>query len=63
MAAIDTSRPHHGGLRTAFVHLIETVRAWNDIRRTRAALSQLTDRELEDIGLSRGDIRQVSRII
>jgi len=63
MAVIVTSRPHHGGLRTAFAHMIETIRTWNDIRRTRAALSQLTDRELEDIGLSRGDLRHVSRII
>ncbi|HKL06090.1 MAG TPA: DUF1127 domain-containing protein [Roseovarius sp.] len=63
MAAIVTSRPHPGGLRNAFAQMIENVRAWNDIRRTRAALSQLTDRELEDIGLSRGDLRHVSRII
>lgn len=63
MAAIVTSRPHLSGLRTVIAHMIETVRAWNDIRRTRAALSQLTDRELEDIGLSRGDLRHVSRII
>jgi uncharacterized protein YjiS (DUF1127 family) len=30
--------------------------AWNDARSTRNALSQLSDRELEDIGLCRGDI-------
>ncbi len=30
--------------------------AWNDARRTRNALARLSDRELDDIGLSRGDI-------
>ena len=29
---------------------------WNDKRLTRNALDQLSDRELEDIGLSRSDI-------
>ena len=30
--------------------------AWNDMRRTRDALSQLSDHELHDIGLHRGDL-------
>ncbi|MEL7012731.1 MAG: DUF1127 domain-containing protein [Pseudomonadota bacterium] len=30
--------------------------AWNDARLTRKALAQLSDRELDDIGLERGDI-------
>ncbi|MCO6385081.1 DUF1127 domain-containing protein [Oceanicola sp. 502str15] len=29
---------------------------WNDRRVTRKALSKLTDRELDDIGLCRGDV-------
>lgn len=29
---------------------------WNDARVTRGALSKLSDRELDDIGLCRGDI-------
>lgn len=29
---------------------------WNDKRRTRKALSMLTDRELDDIGVSRSDL-------
>ncbi len=32
---------------------------WNAARRTRKALSQLSDRELDDIGLSRADIRDI----
>lgn len=30
------------------------------IRRTHSELSALTDRELNDIGISRGDIRRIS---
>ncbi|WP_270728027.1 DUF1127 domain-containing protein [Shimia sp. Alg240-R146] len=35
---------------------VAAVAAWNDARLTRNALSQLSDRELTDIGLSRDDI-------
>lgn len=34
--------------------------AWNRARKTVAALSALSDRELHDIGLSRGEIRGVA---
>ncbi|MFO7756990.1 MAG: DUF1127 domain-containing protein [Roseovarius sp.] len=34
---------------------------WNERRTTRNALSRLSDRELEDIGLTRGDIDAVAR--
>lgn len=36
------------------------IAVWNDARVTRKALSQLTDRELDDIGLIRGDIEDVA---
>ncbi|MBY6154072.1 DUF1127 domain-containing protein [Vannielia litorea] len=32
---------------------------WNDRRVTRKALSKLTDRELDDIGLSRSEIADI----
>lgn len=35
--------------------------AWNDQRATRKTLSALTNRELEDIGLVRGDIDMIAR--
>lgn len=35
--------------------------AWNDARRTRNSLNQLSSYELEDIGLSRGDIDLIVR--
>lgn len=37
------------------------LQAWNDARATRVALSRLSDRELDDIGISRGDIEMIGR--
>ncbi|GAA6148303.1 DUF1127 domain-containing protein [Pseudooceanicola nitratireducens] len=37
-----------------------TLRAWNDRRVTRRLLSNLTDRELNDIGLQRHEIDELS---
>jgi len=62
MALIDTPRAHaHGRPALGLVsRLVEAVISWNDRRATRKALSQLSDRELDDIGLSRGDIDRVA---
>ncbi len=35
--------------------------AWNNARITRKSLSKLSDRELDDIGLCRGDIDLIGR--
>lgn len=35
---------------------LKSLATWNASRKTRIALSKLTMRELEDIGLTRGDI-------
>ncbi len=61
MAVIDTTRSAapanvFGGLFKVF----GAVAAWNDARLTRKALSQLSDRELDDIGLSRNDIDRIA---
>ncbi|MBM2323596.1 MULTISPECIES: DUF1127 domain-containing protein [Marivita] len=60
MAAFDTSRPTYAASSKGFgafaTSLIAVFSAWNDSRQTRNALSQLSDHELEDIGLTRGDI-------
>lgn len=65
MAAFDTTSPLANG--TAFGRLshfivtaVAAVAAWNDARVTRASLSKLTDRELDDIGLCRGDIEEIA---
>lgn len=64
MAAFDTSRPAQGlvaGRVSTFISsLVADIAAWNDARVTRKALSRLTDRELDDIGLTRGDIEMIA---
>lgn len=68
MAAFDTTRTTYGsqgfaGRIGAFAaNLVAAVVAWNDARVTRNALAGLSDRELEDIGLVRGDIDYVAQI-
>ena len=47
--AADRALLSLSGLVSGIVH-------WNETRRTKAALSKLSAHELEDIGLSRGDI-------
>ncbi|MFW2589187.1 DUF1127 domain-containing protein [Sagittula sp. SSi028] len=44
-----------------FASLIGMIATWNDVRATRKSLSALTDRELNDIGLSRADIDAAAR--
>ncbi len=64
MTAIDTSRTAFGSNSAAssFIsRIIASFVAWNDYRATRKALSALSNRELEDIGLVRGDIEMVSK--
>lgn len=60
MTAIDTTRalPHSG--TGFFSRLSAAFQAWNDARVTRKALFALTDRELDDIGLCRGDIERIA---
>jgi uncharacterized protein YjiS (DUF1127 family) len=62
MALYDATRIQSGGfsLGGRLAAVINTVIAWNDARTTRNALSTLTDRELDDIGLVRGDIDRIS---
>lgn len=62
MALYDMPRAQHGGLSITgwIAGLVNAIVRWNDIRATRKALGALTDRELDDIGLTRGDIETVS---
>ncbi len=62
MATYDLNRTHAGGrsLGGRLSALISAIVAWNDARATRKALSALSDRELDDIGLVRGDIERIS---
>lgn len=62
MALLDTSRApaHTLGTTSLIGRLVAAFLSWNDRRVTRNALSRLSDRELDDIGLSRGDIDTVT---
>ncbi len=61
MATYDTrtiasDRVFGANIGSAVSAVIGRLAAWNDARVTRKALSKLSDRELDDIGLCRGDI-------
>lgn len=62
MAAFATTRKAPLGAASTyrFFHFFDVISSavaqWNEDRLTRKALEKLSDRELDDIGLSRGDI-------
>ena len=60
--AVMTNRPLGAGSRATRVlaDVVGRIAAWNDARVTRKALSQLSDRELDDLGLNRGDIDDIA---
>jgi len=60
--AIITNRPLGAGFSATrlLAGLVGRLAAWNDARVTRKALSQLSDRELDDLGLVRGDIDMIA---
>lgn len=66
MAALDNTRIATGSfgligrIGVYFASVVNAVVDWNDARVTRNALNGLTDRELEDIGMCRGDIDMVA---
>lgn len=67
MAAVETTRPAPFGAIATY-RALNTLsnaalafQAWNDARVTRKALNRLSDRELDDIGLCRGDIDGLGR--
>jgi uncharacterized protein YjiS (DUF1127 family) len=67
MAAVETTRPAPFGAITTYRAINSLSNAalafqnWNDARVTRKALNKLSDRELDDIGLCRGDIDTIGR--
>ena len=66
MAALDNIRTTSGSfglvgrIGATLASAANAVFEWNDARVTRNALKGLTDRELEDIGLCRGDIDAIA---
>ena len=69
MALIDSSRSlSHSAVFAEAVsrgayRIISSFTEWNDARRTRNALMSLTAAELDDIGLTRGDVDVMIRRI
>lgn len=65
MAAIDTHRAQGFGATAHIASIFASAKArysdWRDTRATVSVLSKLSDHELEDIGLCRGDIRDMLR--
>lgn len=62
MSAIETNRSFAvGGTGSVVAWALALIGGWKDSRMTRRELSRLSDRELDDIGLCRGDIRRVAR--
>lgn len=67
MAAFETSRSVPFGAISIFrfvqyvTDATAAFAAWNDARVTRKTLAKLSDRELDDIGLCRGDIELIGR--
>lgn len=62
MAVTDYTRSHvapAGIFAGLFAKTAHAVAAWKAERDTRRALQALSDRELDDIGLCRGDIDEV----
>ncbi|MCB1334120.1 MAG: DUF1127 domain-containing protein [Roseivivax sp.] len=66
MASFETNSTRFAAARPAGVFayflsgVIAQLVAWNDARATRKALNRLSDHELSDIGLCRGDIEDVA---
>lgn len=60
--ASTTNRPYGAGnsVSTVITGLFGQIAAWNDARVTRSALSKLSDHELDDLGLHRGDIDAIA---
>ena len=60
--AIITNRPLGAGFGPGrfIAALAGHLQSWNDARVTRKALSRLSDHELFDLGLTRGDIDDIA---
>jgi uncharacterized protein YjiS (DUF1127 family) len=61
MSAFETTRANSGfSVLNLVSNLVASIASWNDARVTRTALAKLSDRELDDIGLCRGDIEFIA---
>lgn len=67
MAAFDTTRTTYGAasfigrIGALLNRVLQGVIVWNEARNARKSLNKLSDRALEDIGLSRADINAIAK--
>lgn len=67
MAVFEYTRPIAGTrglmgqISALFSDAAATIFSWNDARVTRKSLSGLSNRELDDLGLVRGDIEDIAQ--
>ncbi len=66
MSAFDTTRPYTtagsaGRIGSMFLSAFNVFAAWNDTRTTRSSLDGLSDRQLDDIGLHRGELPRLRK--
>jgi len=66
MAAIENTRSvaalNAGSISSFVATVAGNLAAWNDARVTRKALSKLSARELEDIGLTYADVDNIGTV-
>lgn len=61
MTAVETFHASVDSRPGVFSRVAAALTHWAEARETRNQLNRLTDRELSDIGLSRGDIERIAR--
>ncbi len=63
MATIETTRPAMTGARfgSRLTAVFSTISTWNDSRATQKSLGKLSDSQLADIGLTRGNLDMITR--
>lgn len=61
MTTINTNHSAAVGQAGIVARFTSMLDAWRDTRVTRRELNRLSDRELDDIGLTRGDIERIAR--
>ena len=60
MALVEMNARRTAAMPGVVSNLVSALMTWNTNRVTREALSRLTERELDDIGLNRADIDLMS---
>ncbi|SDY21747.1 DUF1127 domain-containing protein [Citreimonas salinaria] len=66
MSVIDTNRAYAsagsaGRIGSMFLSAFNIFAAWNDTRTTQTNLDRLSDRQLDDIGLHRGQLPRLRK--